>query len=98
MQLKHRVLIAAQPAAAVVLKEMLDEVVDSISVHSASAGIAVLDAEPGRIALIISTVAFDDSRMLDFLQVVKRNEKTSGIPFVCCRVLSSVLSGDSLGR
>ena len=98
MQPKHRVLIAAQPAAATVLQEMLEDVLDLIPAYTRTEGLAVLQSEPGSIALIISTIAFDDSRMLEFLETVKRNSRTSAISFLCCRILPSVLPNDSMER
>jgi hypothetical protein len=43
------------------------------------------------VALIISTIAFDDSRMVEFLRAVKRNPPTREIPFLCSRVLPNAL-------
>lgn len=98
MQLKHRVLIAAQPAAALLLEEMLEELLELIRVQTIADGIIALQREAGRIDLIICTVLFDDSRMLEFLQAVKQDSSISGIPFVCCRLLPTVLAHDSMIR
>ena len=54
----------------------------------------MLADEPARVDLIQTTIAFDDSRMVEFLQVVKRDARTSDIAFLCAGVLPSVLSDD----
>jgi hypothetical protein len=90
MQARHRTLVAAQPGAWSVLQRILDEVVEPVPVHSIEDGFQVLDEEPD-VALIISTIAFDDSRMVEFLWAVKRNPPTRAIPFLCSRVLPNAL-------
>jgi len=94
MDFEHRALVAAQPDAWSVLQRMLEGFVDAVPVHSIEDGFQVLDGDE-RIDLIIATIAFDDSRMVEFLHAVKRNPPTSAIPFLCSRVLPSVLP-DSL--
>jgi CheY-like chemotaxis protein len=96
MGLQHRVLVAAQPGAWSVLRRMLDNGVDAVPVHSIDDGFQVLDHD-SRIDLIIATIAFDDSRMVEFLQAVKRNPPTRAIPFLCSRVLANVLPDSLLG-
>ena len=68
----HRVLIAAQPAAAAVLQRMLDGVAETVATHSRADAFIALDQDAASIDLIISTIAFDDSRMIEFLQAVNR--------------------------
>jgi hypothetical protein len=98
MAAKHCVLIAAQPGAWQVLERMLGELFDLIQVESMVDAFLALELERSRIRLILCTVAFDDSRMLDFLHAVKRNDRTSAIPFLCCRVLPSALPNESWDR
>jgi len=98
MQPRHRVLVAAQPAAATLLQEILAEMLDLIPAHTTADGLAALAGEPNGIVLIISTIAFDDSRMLEFLETVKRDSRTSAISFLCCRMLPTVLPNDSMDR
>jgi DNA-binding NtrC family response regulator len=93
MESMHRVLIASQPAAWRVLEAMLKEVVDLVPAHTTADALRILERE--RIDLIVSTVAFDESRMMEFLQMVKRTTSIGHIPFLCTRVLSGVLR-DSL--
>jgi hypothetical protein len=59
---------------------------DTVAVHTPEEAFRTL--ERSRIDLIISTVAFDDSRMIEFLEAIKRTATAGGIPFLCCRALS----------
>ena len=89
MNLEHRVLVAAQPLAWRALQTMLADVLDLVPAHTTTDAFKILERE--RVDLIVSTIAFDESRMLDFLQAVKQASSTSGIPFLCSRVLASVI-------
>lgn len=40
---------------------------------------------------IICGVAFDESRMFDFLRAITADEKFTNVPFICCRVTDSEL-------
>jgi hypothetical protein len=84
-------LIAAQPAPWQTLKSHL-EPFELVHVMTTSEAFRVLSES--QFALIVCTIAFDDSRMLDFLQAAKRSATVRNIPFICCRVLSSVLPDD----
>jgi CheY-like chemotaxis protein len=95
--MRHRALIASQPSAFAVIERMLAPTTDLIAVHSKGQALEVLANRSDDIDLVICTVAFDESRMIDFLQTVKRNPATSGIPFLCVRVLPSVLSDSLIG-
>ena len=98
LKLRHRVLIASQPEAWVVVKRMLGEVVDLVPVHTMAKAFQVLERDAASIDLILCTIAFDESRMIEFLQVVKRQPTMRNVPFLGVRVLASVLSDDSVGR
>ena len=89
MNLEHRVLVAAQPLAWRALQTMLADVLDLVPAHTTTDAFKILERE--RVDLIVSTIAFDESRMLDFLQAVKQASSTRGIPFLCSRVLASVI-------
>jgi hypothetical protein len=91
MEHRHRALIAAQPGAWSVLLGTLGDVLDLVPVHSKADAIQALNHDPDGIDLIISTIAFDESQMVEFLQAVKRDAKFRRIPFLCSRVLPSVL-------
>jgi hypothetical protein len=97
MESRHRVLVAAQPAAWPVLKDMLEQLADLVPVHAMSEAMQVLEQHPAGIDLIICTLTFSD-RMLDFLVKVKGNPKTSAIPFLVCRVLVGRLSEELVER
>ena len=92
MATRRRALVASQPAAWAVLLAMLEEVIDLVPVHTTADAFRALELQKPPIDLIISTIAFDDSRMFEFLQAVKRDPKLNGIPFLCTRVLPGVLS------
>jgi response regulator RpfG family c-di-GMP phosphodiesterase len=92
MEGRHRVLIAAQPAASTVVQRMLAGVVDVVPAYTVADAFHVLERDSARIDLILTTIAFDESHMVEFLQAVKRNARTSNIPFLCSRVLPGVLS------
>jgi hypothetical protein len=92
MESRHRVLVAAQPAAWPVLKDILEEVADLVPVHAMREAMQVLEQDPPGIDLIICTLTFSDHQMLKFLLEVKNNPKTSAIPFLICRVLVGRLS------
>jgi len=85
----HRVLIAAQPAAWRLLQTMLAGLVDLVPAHTSAEAFKILAHD--RIDLIVCTIAFDESQMTDFLETVKRTVPASTVPFLCARVLKSVL-------
>src|SRR4051812_44052718 len=85
----HRVLIAAQPAAWRLLQTMLAGLVDLVPAHTSAEAFKILAHD--RIDLIVCTIAFDESQMTDFLEAVKRTVPASTVPFLCARVLKSVL-------
>ena len=86
---RYRTLVAVQLGAWKRLHAILDPLVDLVPVHTTQEALQVLDQQ--RIDLIICTIAFDDSRMIDFLQAVKRKVPAGAIPFICARVLPGVL-------
>src|SRR5262249_19590094 len=46
--------------------------------------------------LIVCTMLFDESRMLDLLRLVKREKQTQSIPFVCVRIVETKLDDPRL--
>lgn len=96
--MRYRILIAAQPGAWPVIQPMLADVADLLPVQTMAHAFEVLEREAASIDLIVCTIAFDDSRMIDFLQEAKRRPATAGIPFLCSRILKSVLSDDMIDR
>lgn len=71
---------------------MLAGGIDLFAAHTIAGAWRVLSENPGGIDVIMSTIAFDDSRMLEFLEAVKQDASVSGIPFLCLRVFRSVIS------
>ena len=68
------------------LQPLLDPLVDTVYVQT------IKDAFKDRIDLIICTLAFEESRMIEFLQAVKRTASAASIPLsvvalcpACCR-------------
>jgi PleD family two-component response regulator len=98
MRSRHRILVAAQPAAWPVLKNLLEELADLVPVHGVTEAMQVLEQDPAGIDLIICTLTFSDHRMLEFLLQVKGNPKTSAIPFLVCRTLVGRLSEELVVR
>jgi CheY-like chemotaxis protein len=90
MEVRQRAMVAAQLAAWARLQPLLDPLVDTVHVQTLHDAFETLDRE--RIDLIICTVAFEESRMIELLQAVRRTASAASIPFVCCRALPSVLS------
>lgn len=91
MAKRHRALVASQPAAWTIVRAMLEDVIDVVPVHTTADAFRALEHDAA-FDVIVSTIAFDDSRMVEFLQAVKRNPTTNQIPFVCSRVVPGVLS------
>ena len=91
----HRILIAAQPDAARLLQAMLRDIGNLISVHTTADAFRTLEQQ--QIDLIVSTIAFDESRMLEFLVTVKGTASVAHIPFLCSRVLAGALRDSLVG-
>jgi hypothetical protein len=89
MKDRRRVLIAAQPAAWQMLQTILNGEADLHPAHTMADAFTILERD--RIDLIVSTIAFDESHMIEFLQAVKRTASASRIPFLCMRVLPGVV-------
>lgn len=78
------------------LKLALDAEFDLV--HASKTSEALRALHSGGIDAIVCTIAFDDSRMMDFLQLVKASPATRPIPFICMRVLPGALSDDLVER
>lgn len=89
MAVRQRALVTATPEAWRRLQPLVAPLVDAVHVQTSSDAFTTLAREP--IELIICTIAFEDSRMIEFLQAVKLTRAAS-IPFICCRALPGVLS------
>jgi hypothetical protein len=62
----------------------LEGILDLVPVHSRADAWVVLEQEAADIDLIISTIAFDESRMVEFLQAV-RPMPSSAVYLSCAR-------------
>jgi CheY-like chemotaxis protein len=82
-------LLAAFPTVAFdTLEKILGEHVELVPVTSMQPALQALERDR-QIALVLSGVHFDSSRMYDLLRYVR--QRFSAVPFVCCRVFSSEL-------
>ena len=97
MAFRNRALIATQPGAWTVLVSTLEDVMELVPVHSRNDALQALKDDPS-IDVIISTIAFDDSQMIEFLQAVKQDQDLSRIPFLCSRVPQSALPDRLWGK
>ena len=91
----HQVLIAAQPRASQALQAMLRDVGNLSPVQTTIDAFRILELQ--KIDLIVSTIAFDESRMLEFLLSVKGTPSLAHIPFLCVRVLVGALRDSLVG-
>ena len=89
----HRVLVAARPIVWREVQAMLGDMADLVPVHTPEDALRILEHE--RIDLILVTVAFDESRMMEFVQAVKANASWDHIPVLCARVVRGLMR-DSL--
>jgi hypothetical protein len=88
------VLVAVAPAALGVVRELLGEEFDLVPVRTL--GEALERLARGGIDVILGGLHFDDSLMPILLDAVKAHPATRDIPFVCCRLLPSMLPRTSL--
>ena len=94
---RRRALIAARPKGRALLRGMLQESFALVEADTIAGAFEALEAEP-RPDLIIATLAFDESRMIEFLQAVKRSRKLRDIPFYCCRLVQGIVTDDLVAR
>ena len=71
-------LVASQPAALSALRPLVQNGTELVPVHSMEDALRALEQDPAGFHLILSTIAFDDSRMVNFLEAVKRIPALSG--------------------
>ncbi|HZD20509.1 MAG TPA: hypothetical protein VE325_07545 [Burkholderiales bacterium] len=92
MAARPQLLVAVTPMGYVHARRALHHRFDLISAFSMQQARIALKAEG--LAAILCSIHFDDSRMFDLLreaQVVAPH-----IPFICCRILHSPLSGQAM--
>lgn len=82
-----RILIAASPEP----RKILERILGSHEFTSAgTTAQATRCLRKQRFDLIVCTILFDESRMLDFLRLVKDREPWAKIPFVCANVKANI--------
>ena len=74
---------------------MLRDIGNLIPVHTTADAFRILEHQ--QIDLIVSTIAFDESRMLEFLVSVKGTASVAHIPFLCSRVVPGALRDSLVG-
>lgn len=95
---RRRALICSRPKGRKLFVEMLQDSFDLVPVLTMAEALEVLEGEPGKVDLVLCTLAFDESRMIEFLQTVKRNRNLRDIPFYCCRVVQGVISDNLMDK
>lgn len=83
-----KILVAASPEAQVIVGRILAGH-DLIPAETMAQAKQTLQERT--FDLIICTIAFDDSKMLDFLQVAKSMPEAKHTPFICAKVRPKVL-------
>jgi CheY-like chemotaxis protein len=94
---RRRALIAARPRGRELLRSMLQDSLDLVEADTIADAFEALEGAP-QVDLILATLAFDESRMIEFLQVVKRDRKLRQTPFFCCRVVQGIITDDLVGK
>jgi hypothetical protein len=84
----YRILLAASPESQEICQRILK---NHYLLCVATVPEAQQYLEAGNIDLIICTLVFDDSRMIDLLRLVKEHRKWKHIPFICLRLVSRIL-------
>lgn len=95
---RRRALIAARPHGRALLRGMLQDSFDIVEADTTADAFRILQAEPRSVDLIVATLAFDESRMIEFLQAVKKKRKLREIPFYCCRIVQGIVTDDLVGK
>lgn len=94
-----KILIAASPEPRAILQRMLHE--HELICADTMAHAEKLLEEHGSFDQIVCTIVFDESRMLDLLQLVQSKPKWKHIPFVCARTrptsVHSAVALESIG-
>ncbi|HYG55242.1 MAG TPA: hypothetical protein VD965_08085 [Burkholderiales bacterium] len=88
-----RILAATARPGYPVLKRLFEDVSDVTFVFSMGEGLARLRA--GGYDLVVCTIHFDESRMFDFEREAR--QVAPDVPFVCCRLLDSILKDAVFG-
>jgi CheY-like chemotaxis protein len=95
---RRRALIAAREGGGEILGEMLEDSFDIVVAYTMAEAFHALRTDRPQVDLIVATLAFDDSRMIEFLQAVKRDRNLRHIPFFCCRVVQGIVTDRLTGK
>jgi CheY-like chemotaxis protein len=91
---KPQLLLANSPQACTVLAGILGDELTIVPAHTFADAARILGRD--RIDVIVCGQHFEGSQMLRLLEHVKADERTRHIPFVCCRVLPTMLHEPAL--
>jgi len=86
-----KVVVACTPESRPVLAEVLSGIAHAVMALSESDALRSIGPD---VRMLVCTLRFDDSRMLDFLAMAR--ERFADLPCVCCRVGESKLPEGSL--
>lgn len=86
-----KVVVACTSESRPVLDEALSDIALPVMVLSEQEAVSCLD---DNVRLLVCTLRFDDSRMLEFVQSI--HQRFAQLPFVCCRVSRTRLPAQSL--
>lgn len=86
-----RVLLASTPSADAILRHILAPLGEIVSAYTHEDAIERIDSG---VDLVVCSLRFDESRMLDLIAEVARRHPH--LPFICCRVQESDLPESSL--
>jgi len=89
MSSRPRVLIAGTEIAISTCERLIGEAADVIEARSLGEALELIDPS---VALIISSVRFDESRMFDFLTALEARRERCHAAVICCRVFREPLS------
>lgn len=86
---KRRVLVAGTPDAIATVRVVLGATFNLVCAGSSEEALRAINAP---IDLIVCNVRFDESRMFDFLNAVRKRRDLRSVPIVCFRALDHPLT------
>jgi len=89
MPSRPRVLIAGTEIAIATCERLIGEAAEVVEARSLAEALEHLEPT---VALIISSVRFDESRMFDFLTALEARRDRCRAAVICCRIVSEPLS------
>jgi len=94
MPSRPRVLIAGTEIAIATCERLLGDAADVVEARSLAEALERIDPT---VALIISSVRFDESRMFDFLAGLEARRDRCAAAVICCRIVRQPLSDAMYG-